>query len=429
MKILKSLTIASVLLSCSAISYFSCKKDKRNEFIEEKNEISDLGFWASELAVGKELFFDKGEKLWVLDEKGNLFEFSAEYGWEYQNLFQKLRSLIGDRWRIRGVKQGNIIIQKDNMIYFVDWKRNQVVETGISADNPFYFISSSHVVFWDNGVLKSMEITEGGGRKSEELFKLFGKPDKLYAVELTNKVFVFWNSDGETFYFSSGKIGRVGEFLKKESVSFNLVGNRYVAYTSGEVFGNIKEDVKLFMNGKEISNFSFDIQEKQIVIYIDTPPEDMPPNPYFEVRYMVAPEGKQIGFSVDVAEIEKNKFLYFIDTEIQYVYKVPGEDKERKWCKTYLGYFDGTYFRREIPLPSNLCEVYFSYAYQRYAFSFFDDVNKISYLVFLWNNMYSQYILDGIAYPFVIPDFPYFLIINNNLSDEGKTKVFVYNLS
>ncbi len=404
----------------------SCGKEMNDNPARGREESTKIGFWITELDSGKNLFFDRGEKLWVIDEKGNLFVFSPEYGWTTQKLSEKLKSLLGDSWQIRGIKQGKVIVQKEKNIYVVDWERNQVADMGINSDNPFYFISHSRVIFWEGGLVKEKRAEDG----TTELFPLGEKPDGLYAAELTDKIFVFWNSDGKTFYFYDGKTGRVGAFLRREKVSFNLVGDRYVAYTSEEVFGDIKGPVKLFVNGQETEDFSYDVQGRQIVIYIEVSPEKIPPNPSFEVEYTVSPEGKQIRFVVDKVGTDKNQNLYFVDTEIHYVYRVPGEERERKFCRTYLGYFDGTHFRREYILPSNLCLSFFSAADRRYAFSFFDEMNKTSSLILLWDSIYSQQTLGGIAYPFVMDRFPYFLIINDDLSPRGgKVGVFVYNLN
>lgn len=404
----------------------SCGREKNKIPARDGEKSTKIGFWTTELDSGKKLFFDMGEKLWVIDEKGNLFVFSSEYGWTTQKLSEKLGNLLGDSWQIRGIKQGKVIVQKEKNIYVVDLEKNQVMDMGINSDSPFYFISHSRAVFWEGGLVKERRY----GDDTTELFSLGEKPDNLYATELTDKIFVFWNYDGKTFYFYDGKTGRVGEFPRREKVSFNLVGDRYVAYTLEEVFGDIKEPVKLFANGQEIEDFSYDIQGRQIVIYIDVSPEKIPPNPSFEVEYIVSPEGRQIRFVVDKSGTDKNQNLYFVDTEIQYMYRIPGEERERKFCRTYLGYFDGTHFRREYILPSNLCLSFFSAADRRYVFSFFDEMNKTSFLFFLWDSIYSQQTLGGIAYPFVMDLFPYFLIINDNLSPTGgKVRVFVYNLN
>lgn len=418
--------ISLLILLIFSFLPLTCAEKGRETSTQANTEIIHE-FWVSEIEKTQKVFFyTDGKNLMVSDEKGNVFTFSATNGWTSENFAEKLNLYLGTgNWKILGITNGAILVESDGKVYVYTVQENSPpLDSGIQVDTPHFFISHSKLIFWEEGKVKLKE----DGKNSEDIFELGGKPEKLYALDFEGKIFVFWISEGKSYFFSEQKTGILGDFVKRQQVYFYLANNTYVAYTPEEILGKIEEGyVKLFVNSQEFKSFSYEIQGRRIVLYIDISPDELkdilPPNPYFEVEYRVSPEGKQEDFQV--YKDLNGKTLYFVDTELQSLYEIPGTGEKIKICRSYFGHFDGKYFRRDYILPSSSCDVFSS---SPGVFSFFDDLSKTSKVLFLWGSISSSFSLPGRAYPFSLSEFPYFIVFNDDISDNGNLKILFYTI-
>jgi hypothetical protein len=302
---------------------------------------------------------------------------------------------------LKGVLPGKLIISRGNKVFLKDVSSGGEHELFESYGDAYYVLSSTEFAYFDGN---SILISHGQNKSSIEV-KAFVEEIKLLRVN--DKIFTFYKVliDGKrrVLWTDGEKSGILGKYKDREKLSFYPQGESFVAFLGKEVFG-VKENIKLYAGGKEISNFSLGVTDSFIFVSLD----DLPVGEIV-AEYDVVPEFDQVEFDVSFDGAN----IFFIVIEQVY---------ENLFGKAFYGKFDGENFRKldilETSLPTkvfliaknNFLVISFVQPYNSILLVFTTSKNEIAILK---NNQFY----DVGVFPVLLDNLPYIFLLEKKAKD------------
>ena len=302
---------------------------------------------------------------------------------------------------LKGVLLGKLIISRGNKVFLKDVSSGGEHELFESYGDAYYVLSSTEFAYFDGNLIL---ISHGQNKSSIEV-KAFVEEIKLLRVN--DKIFTFYKVliDGKrrVLWTDGEKSGILGKYKDREKLSFYPQGESFVAFLVKEVFG-VRENIKLYAGGKEISNFSLGVTDSFIFVSLD----DLPVGEIV-AEYDVVPEFDQVEFDVSFDGAN----IFFIVIEQVY---------ENLFGKAFYGKFDGENFRKldilETSLPTkvfliaknNFLVISFVQPYNSILLVFTTSKNEIAILK---NNQFY----DVGVFPVILDNLPYIFLLEKKVKD------------
>ncbi len=342
---------------------------------------------------GNPLFFSKSTDIFIAFENGDIFHFNVTgYIRKYKENFSG---------KLVGIIESNLIIEDDQKIIIQSpiGKREEVISM-ISKNTLFHFISASKLAYYtDKKIMLKYKVA---GTWTEELLTELNtesEPTKIFAIEDDKgDLILFWNVNGENYWWRSGQQGILGRHIEKERLSFyySPSAGGYVAIVTKETFGS-KKDIKVISDKGELKDYLIEIAGNTAIIII--PEEKFPTNLTIYAEYEVVPERQD-----DFIIFKTSKDIYFID-----IHKA-----DLGLCKTYLGKYHQYYFKREMEIPYALCDISATSNSVFYAISLktFTDLE----LLLFWDSYFlgSKILPPSTIFLTMLEGTPYIYLVRNS---------------
>lgn len=335
-----------------------------------------------------------GKSIIIVSNDGKVFEIDTQKG-----LHENVIKVDGE---IKGLIQNYIISQNGETVSLYSTAGKKEYEF-ILGSKKYSFISPSEVVFWRNGnFFIKTAISE------DFLFSEENEPNKIFSFRFGNNIFVIWNSNEQSWWWSNGIKKRVGQYTEKEELHFYLSEGSYVAISTRDVLG-LKQNIKLFYGeDQEIKDFSVELTFGYAVIRVSS--DNFPVGQKIFALYDVFP-GRQSDFVISLNQND----IFFLDIQ-KTADQIP-------ICNAYIGRYINSEFRREALLPNSSCKGHISSNSLFLSVSLFNESLFQSFLFLLWGmKLLKKDTIYSEVYPVYVSDIPYIYLI---IYDRDKKTWFV----
>jgi hypothetical protein len=302
---------------------------------------------------------------------------------------------------LKGVLPGKLIISRGNKVFLKDVSSGSEHELFESYGDAYYVLSSTEFAYFDGN---SILISHGQNKSSIEAKAVV---EEIKLLRVNDKIFTFYKTliDGKKriLWTDGEKSGVLGKYKDREKLSFYPQGESFVAFLVKEVFG-VRENIKLYAGGKEISNFSLGVTDSFIFVSLD----DLPVGEIV-AEYDVVPEFDQVEFDVSFDGAN----IFFIVVEQVY---------ENLFGKTFYGKFDGENFRKLDVLETSLPTKVFLIAKNNFLVISFVQPHNSILLIFTTNKneitiLKNNQFYDVGAFPVLLDDLPYIFLLEKKAKD------------
>jgi len=297
-----------------------CKLEEKKGISERKEFFGESSFYIGSAPYDYPKFYISGENIYIgyknSENKIEFVTFSFPKSISKYELFEE--------GELKGILPGGIIIDRGSKVFIKDVVTGNENKLFDKYSDVYYVLSPTEFAYFDGN---SIIISYGQNRRMIKATLV----EEIKLIKVNERIFTFYKTliEGKKIilWTEGEKSGVLGRYKEKKKLNFYPQEGSFVAFLDKPTFGAM-ENLKLYVNGNEISNFSLGVTYSWFFVSL----EDFPEGEVI-AEYDIVPEFDQVEFDVTFNGTD----IFFVVFEQVY---------EGLLGKVFYGRFDGENFRK-----------------------------------------------------------------------------------